>query len=132
MQLTINFPPTTRIKLLSRNNLQFTYLLEARLTMASSKGLKLSSTLYFSFATVGLIIAVLGLLFPGIYDSTSGRVGFSLTIPKSVQKYLSIIPSHEDHHKYRAQVFSRDPLVMYIHDFLTPEEIDYVLEYRYV
>lgn len=99
--------------------------------MASSKGSKLSSTLYFSFATVGLIIAVLGLLFPDIYDSTTGRVGLSLTTPKSIRKYLSN-PSHEHHHQYRAQVFSRDPLVMYIHDFLTPEEIDYVLEYRYV
>lgn len=99
--------------------------------MASSKGSKLSSTLYFPFATVGFIIAVLGLLFPDIYDSTTGRVGLSLTIPKSIRKYLSK-PSHEDHHQYRAQVFSRDPLVMYIHDFLTPEEIDYVLEYRYV
>jgi prolyl 4-hydroxylase len=99
--------------------------------MASSKGSKLSYTLYFSFATIGLIIAVLGFLFPDLYDSTTGRVGLNLTIPKSIRKYLSS-PSHADHHQYRAQVFSRDPLVMYIHDFLTPEEIDYVLEYRYM
>lgn len=99
--------------------------------MASSKGSKVSPTIYFSFAAVGLIIAVLGLLFPDFYDSNTGRVGLSLTIPKSIQKYL-LTPSHEDRHQYRAQVFSRDPLVMYIHDFLTPEEIDYVLKYRYV
>jgi prolyl 4-hydroxylase len=99
--------------------------------MGSSKGSKLSPTLYFSFVTAGLILAALGLVFPDFYDSNTGRIGLSITIPKSVRKYMSN-PSHEDQHHYRAQVFSRDPLVIYIHDFLTAEEIDYVLEYRYV
>jgi len=39
---------------------------------------------------------------------------------------------HPHHHQYEARLFSRDPLIFYVDSFLSKEEIDHVLELRYV
>ncbi|KAI1268089.1 putative prolyl 4-hydroxylase alpha subunit [Xylariaceae sp. FL1019] len=78
-----------------------------------------------------LLIPIVGLL-----CFVLGSVNPDFSISKSLQQFIpsglldQIAPSQSMHkrHQYSAQVFSTDPLIIYIRNFVSEEEIDYLLE----
>lgn len=77
-------------------------------------------------AIVGAMFALFGHLLPTFSTSTSAlgqlvRTQLTSTYPSSIE--------HPEQ-SYQVQIFSRDPLVVYIRNFLSADEISYLLDIR--
>jgi len=94
--------------------------------MFSITGSRFSHTFYFTIALVGVIFALLSHLLPGIDISIS--VGTQI-LRKGVSRITNIYTPNLNHdeHRYEVQLFSWDPLIIVIRDFLSSDEITHLL-----
>jgi prolyl 4-hydroxylase len=97
--------------------------------MSSNGGLSASYVIMFSLAVSGAFFAMFGHLLPGVGNLLSSSLG------QAARQQISTLfaqPSNNEVHEYQTQIFSRDPLIVYIRNFVSSDEIDYLLQTRYV
>ncbi|KAI0187047.1 putative prolyl 4-hydroxylase alpha subunit [Xylaria flabelliformis] len=89
--------------------------------MASSRGSSSPRVLYFLIPILGIMITLFRHLLPDY--------GISSSIDLIIRKHISgsHVPN-QDNHQYEVQIFSRDPLIIYIQNFVSSEEVAHLLK----
>ncbi|KAI0533015.1 putative prolyl 4-hydroxylase alpha subunit [Xylaria digitata] len=93
--------------------------------MASSKSSNSPRLIYFLIPMIGVIFALFGPLLPSLGVSSSSIV----PIVRKYIGYITYAPNQGNgDFEYKVQIFSRDPLIIYIRDFVSSEEITHLLQ----
>lgn len=92
--------------------------------MFSVKRFSFSYSLYLFLAILGAILALSTDLIPGF--------GLPTSVTRQAIGIKKLFTSAHVDHQYQIQIFSRDPLIIYIRDFLSSEEIAHLLRERYL
>ncbi|KAI3322296.1 putative prolyl 4-hydroxylase alpha subunit [Xylariaceae sp. AK1471] len=93
--------------------------------MSSKIGLSFSQAIFLVVATAGAIFGLLGPL----TDFQISASTVSNIVRRRVVSALASLPTHSsnDDQPYRIQIFSRDPLVIFVESFLSREEVSHLL-----
>ncbi|KAL1860558.1 hypothetical protein VTK73DRAFT_7285 [Phialemonium thermophilum] len=83
---------------------------------------------YFTVALVGALLALFAGWRPQFDASTSVVGSWARRARPDVH---TSTPSTDAEHQYQVQIFSRDPLVIYVKNFVSSDEIAYLLAIRY-
>ncbi|KAI1125134.1 putative prolyl 4-hydroxylase alpha subunit [Nemania abortiva] len=92
--------------------------------MASSTGSSSPHMVFILIPVIGVIFTLFGPLFSNT-DLSSSTIG--LLARKQISDIFRVSNRGHVDHEYQVQIFSRDPLIVYIRNFVSSDEIDYLL-----